>query len=59
MELLKRLEEYRLRNRITQEKLAKMLGVRLLTVNRWLKGYAKPSKINEYHIKKLIEGNGK
>ncbi len=54
------LEEYRLENRITQEELAEMLGVTFLTVNRWLNGHVVPSKIHEYHIKKLISsGRGK
>ena len=55
MDLIKRLEEYRLKNRITQERLAEMLGVSFCTVNRWLNGQTKPHKIQEYHIKKLLE----
>jgi len=52
--LLEKLEEYRLGNRISQEKLAEMLGVGFVTVNRWLNGHAKPNKIHIFHIKKLL-----
>jgi len=55
MDLIKRLEDYRLKNRITQERLAEMLGVSFCTVNRWLNGETKPHKIQEYHIKKLLK----
>ncbi len=55
MDLIKRLEEYRLKKRITQERLAEMLGVSFCTVNRWLNGKTKPRKIQEYHIKRLLD----
>ena len=55
MDLIKALEEYRLKNRITQERLAEMLGVSFCSVNRWLNGKARPHKIQEYHIKKLLK----
>lgn len=54
MDLIKKLEEYRLERRITQEKLAEILGVGFVTVNRWFNGHQKPNKIQAYHIKKLI-----
>ncbi|MFA4888208.1 MAG: helix-turn-helix transcriptional regulator [Candidatus Omnitrophota bacterium] len=54
MDLIKILEEYRLEKRITQERLAEMLGVSFCTVNRWFNGKTKPRKIQEYHIKKLL-----
>ncbi len=57
-DLLRRLEEYRLENRVSQEKLAEMLGVTFITVNRWLMGHNKPNKIQIYHIKKLLERKG-
>lgn len=56
MNLIKQLEIYRLENGITQEKLAKMLGVSYLTVNRWLNRKTKPSKLHEYRIMKLLKG---
>jgi len=55
MDLIKRLEEYRLKKRITQERLAEMLGVSFCTVNRWLNGKTRPRKIQEYHIKRLLD----
>jgi len=57
MDLIKRLETYRLENKIPQEELAKKLGVAFSTVNRWLNDKAKPNKIQSYHIQKLIDGN--
>lgn len=54
MDLIENLEEYRLKKRITQERLAEMLGVSFCTVNRWLNNKTKPLKMQEYHIKKLL-----
>ena len=54
MELLNRLAEYRLEHKISQEKLAEMLGVHFITVNRWFKGHQKPNMMQEWHIKKLL-----
>jgi len=59
MDLLEQLEEYRLKNRLSQERLARLLDVSFQTVNRWLKGHCKPSKIHEYHIKKFLKENKK
>ena len=53
-DLMKRLEEYRLKNKITQERLAEMLGVSFCSVNRWLNNKTRPHKIQEYHIEKLL-----
>jgi len=55
MTLIQDLEKYRLENKITQEQLAKNLGVSFATVNRWLTGKYNPRKIQQYHIKKLIQ----
>jgi len=55
--LLQQLEIYRLDRKITQEKLAKQLGVAFSTVNRWLNGKNKPSKIQQYHIDKILNKN--
>ena len=57
MDLIKRLETYRLENRIPQEELAKKLKVAFSTVNRWLNGKSKPNKIQSYHIVKLLKKN--
>lgn len=56
MGMINQLENYRLEKGITQEKLAEMLGVTYLTVHRWLNRKTKPRKLNEYRIKKLLEG---
>lgn len=53
--LIKKLEEYRLDNKISQAKLAEMLGVTFVTVNRWFNGKFEPNKIQRYHIKKLLK----
>jgi len=55
MKLIQQLEEYRLEHRISQEKLAQMLGVHFTTANRWFKGHQKPNKMQEWHIKKLLK----
>jgi transcriptional regulator with XRE-family HTH domain len=54
MDLIDRLETYRLENKITQEEIAEKLGVAFSTVNRWLNHHVKPNKIQSYHIQKLI-----
>ena len=54
--LIKQLETYRLENKISQEELAEKLDVAFSTVNRWFNSKAKPNKIQEYHIQKLIKG---
>ncbi len=54
-DLIKQLEEYRLENRISQEKLAEMLGVAFVTVNRWFNRH----QIQTYQIKKLLAGKGR
>ncbi len=55
MNTIKRIEIYRLENKITQQELAKKLGVAFSTVNRWLNGKTKPSKIQRYHIEKFLK----
>ena len=52
--IISRLEEYRLKNRITQQKLARILDVSFVTVNRWLNGHAKPQKLQIYRIEKIL-----
>ena len=56
MDVMRQLEIYRLEKRLSQEKLAELLGVHFSTVNRWFRGHTKPNKIQEYHIKKLLKG---
>lgn len=59
MDLIKRLEIYRLENKIRQEELAKKLGVAFSTVNRWFNGRTKPNHIQTYQIEKLLKGRSK
>ena len=56
--LVKKLEEYRLENKISQTKLAETLGVTFVTVNRWFNGKFTPNKIQKHHIKKLLKDEG-
>ena len=56
--LVKKLEDYRLENRITQAELAGILGVTFVTVNRWFNGKFVPNKIQRHHIKKLLKDEG-
>lgn len=55
MDLINELNQYRLEHRITQERLAEMLGVSFVSVNRWFNKKTKPNQIQEYHIKKLLK----
>lgn len=55
MDIIKSLEIYRLENKISQQTLAKKLGVAFITVNRWFNGKSKPNKIQSYHIEKLLK----
>lgn len=55
MDLIEKLNNYRLENRITQQELAKMLGVAFSTMNRWLTRKIKPSMIQTYHIEKFLK----
>ncbi|HAX62437.1 MAG TPA: hypothetical protein DCX95_07805 [Elusimicrobia bacterium] len=59
MNLIKQLEEYRLKNGISQQKLAKILGVGYVTVNRWFMERGMPNKIKTYRIKKFLEKTSK
>ncbi len=55
IKLVKELEEYRLKNRIPQEELARSLGVAFSTVNRWINNQTKPNKTQRYHIEKFLK----
>jgi len=54
MDIVKKLELYRLEHKITQEELADELGVVFSTVNRWFNGKTVPSKIQQYQIEKYL-----
>ena len=53
-DLIKKLEQYRLENRITQQELAEKIGVNFSTISRWLNDKTKPNKIQQYHIEKFL-----
>ena len=55
IDLIAELDEYRLKNKISQQKLAEILGVSVVTINHWLTRKAKVNKINEYQIKILLK----
>jgi len=57
--IIQALEKYRLENRLSQAKLAEVLGVHLTTINRWFKGHFKPNQIQTYQIQKLLKDGGK
>jgi len=57
-DLVRKLETYRLENRISQERLAEKLKVSFSTVNRWFNGITEPNEIQSYHIKRLLEKRG-
>lgn len=53
--IIKELETFRLEKKISQEKLAKILGVAFCTVNRWFNYKNYPNKIYTYHIQKFLK----
>lgn len=57
MVLVKELEMFRLEHKITQQAIARKLGVSFVTVNRWFNGKTKPRKMQQYHIEKLLKEN--
>lgn len=56
IDIVKALEHYRLENRVTQEELAKKIGVNFSTVSRWLNVKTTPNKVQQYHIEKFLKG---
>ncbi len=55
MDIIAKLEKYRLENKIPQQEVAIKLGVAFSTVNRWLNRKSKPNQIQKYHIEKLLK----
>ncbi|MBF0569217.1 MAG: helix-turn-helix transcriptional regulator [Candidatus Omnitrophica bacterium] len=55
MDIVAKLEAYRLDKRISQEALADKLGVAFSTVNRWFNRKSSPNLIQTHHIKKLLK----
>ena len=54
MDLVEAPRQYRLEHQLTQQALAKKLGVSFITVNRWFNGKTSPSQLQEYRVKKLL-----
>jgi len=46
-----------LEHQLTQQALAKKLGVSFTTVNRWFNGKTRPSELQEYQIRKLLHSS--
>ena len=59
MDIIEKLNTYRLENRITQQALAKILRVAFSTMNRWLTRKIEPSMIQRYHIEKFLKSKSK
>ncbi|MDD5431652.1 MAG: helix-turn-helix transcriptional regulator [Candidatus Omnitrophica bacterium] len=59
MDLVQKLDTYRLEHKISQQALAKLLGVSFVTVNRWFNRKTEPNKIQSYHIEKLLSKNNR
>jgi DNA-binding XRE family transcriptional regulator len=58
MKIIDDLKTYRLKNRLSQVKLAQELGVHFITIIRWEKGRAKPNAIQTFHIEALLKKDG-
>jgi len=58
MDIIKQLENYRLENRVSLQKLADELRVSFSTVSRWFSNKTRPSKIQQYHIEKFLKARG-
>ena len=54
--LIKKLDQYRLEHRITQQQIADEIGVVFSTVSRWFSGKTNPNRIQRYHIEKFMKG---
>ena len=52
------LVELRLKLNVSQEELAKLLGVSFSSVNRWENGRHEPTKIAKAKLKKMFKENG-
>lgn len=52
------IEEFRKSLGVSQETFARMLGTTVNSVNRWVNGKAKPSRLYVKEIKELMRANG-
>ena len=53
--LIKQLEEHRLKNKITLKELAEILEVNYTTIYRWFSNKSQPNKIQIYHIERILK----
>lgn len=58
MKFSKQLIAVRAKLNITQSQLAEMLGVSLITINRWENELAKPTKVSVYRFEELCKEKG-
>jgi len=57
--ILKKLDEYRLENRLSYKKLCEELKIKSpSTIYTWLKGLKKPHEVHLYHIIKFLKQKG-
>ena len=55
MDWAKEIKDYRMRELLTQEELAKKLGVSFATVNRWEQGHHEPTMKLKRSLTKLFK----
>ena len=58
MNYAKKIKEYREKVLITQQELAKMLGVGIANVSRWEQGHYEPTMETKRKLKKLFDEAG-
>lgn len=58
MDYSKKIKEYRDHELLTQEELAKKLGVAFVSVNRWEKGHHEPTMKIKRELRKLFKEAG-
>jgi transcriptional regulator with XRE-family HTH domain len=58
MDYAKKLKEYRERELLTQQELAKKLGVAFVSVNRWERGHHEPTMKMRRKIRTLLKEAG-
>ena len=53
--LIIKLKKYMIKNSLSQEKIARLLGVSVRTVFRWVHGQADPSELAKEKIQKILK----
>lgn len=54
--MIQELKDYMKQRNMTQEEMARKLGVSFTTLNRWLNGKFRPSKLALEKIEKVLNG---